>query len=142
MIYNINPIQIIYESLNNYDNDESSIFNLLKNNDTKVKSIRDISGELLKLKLNSPKEIKLAGMIENGKTIGDLIQKSPLNRDDTLRFLFFMRLSDLVDIEIDNSENHLREKNTTAGSNKQSFDKTDRMTSEEIQQYKTLTEKD
>lgn len=139
VIYNINPLQIIYDSINDYNND-SKIFKALRNTDTKINSTRDISTELLKLKLNSPKEIKLASMLENNQTIGELLEKSPLSENDTLRFLFFLKLSDLTDFDIpgvDLSENVQRTNNES-----QSFDKTDRMSSEEIQQYKTLTEKD
>lgn len=142
VMYNINPMQIIYDSLTDFDPNRSLIYRILCDRNTRIKTSRDISSELLKIKLNTPKEIKFAGLLESDQSVGELIEKSPLDDTNTLRFLLFLKLTDLIDMDSDNSVFDLDSGRDTTKDKKQSNDRTDRMTSDEIEQYKSFTHKE
>ena len=95
--FRIDPIQIIYEVVDNHyvydpvasENDLHAVVHVRE----------EIYDKLNDLKINSVKQIKLANMIKENYRIGEIIDNSPLKQNETYKFLKFLELSELISIE-------------------------------------------
>jgi len=56
------------------------------------------------LKFSSTKELKLTNLIKKAKTVGDLIEISPLDKENTRKFIFFLHLAEFIDLNDEHSE--------------------------------------
>lgn len=128
--YKINPIQVIYEGVNRFINNGQIPHNTFYDMNSSMIPDQDIREELKKLVFNSPRELKLANLLNEELPLKRIISVSPLNANDTLRFLYFLYLADLVEI---------RSKNSTPKNTKQpkditpTYDKTKILSEQEIE---------
>lgn len=103
-IYNINPIQIIYDmsktgSLNPKIIDSENLKNELWITPTKV-----FDFEIDKIQLSSLKEIKLSNIITEQISLSEVLINSPLNKEESIKFLNFLYLCKLINIADSSNE--------------------------------------
>ncbi|MGI9534649.1 MAG: GumC family protein, partial [Thermodesulfobacteriota bacterium] len=103
-IFRIDPIQVIYDAVNNL-----YIYDAPSSNDSYnlgfIKSKKELKSKIKELKLiSSIKQIQLAELIESNGYIKDIVTNSPLEQDETFKFLKFLELAELITIE--HSENN------------------------------------
>ena len=98
-IFKINPMQVIYEAINKFYEDKN-LFNRKKfKNGVVFKASDNFNDELNKLTFTTVKHFKLANNISENNKVGDIIKKSPLNKNETFKFLFFLEKAKLIEME-------------------------------------------
>lgn len=105
VIYNINPIQVIYDAVKRSILEDRNITDLISDDTTSITPGPNITNELSNLKLASPKELKLANLLRKDQAISDLIDKSPLSEEETYDFLYFLKIADFIDLKSENFNN-------------------------------------
>jgi len=105
VMYNINPIQVIYDAVKRSILEDRNITDLISDDTTSITPSPNITNELSNLKLASPKELKLANLLRKDQAISDLIDKSPLSEEETYDFLYFLKIADFIDLKSENFNN-------------------------------------
>jgi chorismate mutase len=98
-MYNIHPLQVIYDAVERSVIEDQQISSLLKKDGTILSRRWGLAQDIATLKFSSAKELKLANLIKKAKTVGDLIEISP--------FAEFIDLND-EDSEDENVENIIK----------------------------------
>ncbi len=104
VMYNINPLQVIYDAVEKSIVDDSEISNLLNNNNTIISRRWGLAQDIATLKFSSTKELKLANSIKKAKSIGELISISPLDEENTKRFILFLHTAEFIDLRDESSQ--------------------------------------
>lgn len=104
VMYNINPLQVIYDAVEKSIVNDTEISNLLNNNNTIISRRWGLAQDIATLKFSSTKELKLANSIKKAKTIGELISISPLDEENTKRFILFLHTAEFIDLRDESSE--------------------------------------
>lgn len=145
VMYNINPIQVIYDAVKRSILEDRNITDLISDDTTSITPSPNITNELSNLKLARPKELKLANLLRKDQAISDLIDKSPLSEEETYDFLYFLKIADFIDLKSENFNNPKDvsndEKQKHLDEKKSSDDDTDRMSIDEIEEIRNLTER-
>jgi serine/threonine protein kinase len=116
-IFRIDPIQVIYEAVdNNYIFEDPLSSNI--DIDGLIRPKEVLFTKIGELNLNSIKEIKLINMIKEEISISDLVTASPLSNQDTFKLLKFLDLTELVSIE----KNYSSSSNTATQTQKNLID--------------------
>lgn len=95
-IYNINPIQIIYDLV------REGLLNPLKidaeniDNELLLSPTKNFEPEIARIKLSSLKEIKLSNLLRDNTSLKEVLINSPLDKKSSLYFLNFLLLCDLI----------------------------------------------
>ena len=79
---------------------------------TKVHTIKGFKEKIEELRLESVKQLKLASMIEENTSISEIVDTSPLKKDETFKFLKFLELSELISIKVRQSDSEDSEDKT------------------------------
>jgi serine/threonine protein kinase len=93
----INPIQMIYEGANRFI-EKGEILRLLYDQNSSIIPSPDFEEEVKNLGF-SYKELELVEVLRKGITLEEAILKSPLNIDDTVKFLYSLNFIELVEIQ-------------------------------------------
>jgi serine/threonine-protein kinase len=99
VMYNINPLQVIYDAVDKSVIEDTEVTSLLGSDNTIISRRWGLAQDISTLKFSSTKELKLANSIKNAKTIGDLIGMSPLDEENTRKFILFLQLAEFVDLK-------------------------------------------
>lgn len=98
-IYNIYPLQIIYDVIYG-DLLKLDIIENIKNSEQFfIQPTQNYLPETVKLKLSSLKEIKLSNILKQETNLKEAINNSPLNMEDSSKFLNFLYICNLIKIE-------------------------------------------
>ncbi|HEX3037147.1 MAG TPA: serine/threonine-protein kinase [Thermodesulfobacteriota bacterium] len=102
--YRIHPLQVIYDLVNRFvrngeisDNSPYGMTSLLVPGS-------NMKEELVDIVFTSSRELKLLELVKERITLNEAISKSPLSKDDTLKFLYFLSLAKFVEIRPEKSE--------------------------------------
>jgi serine/threonine protein kinase len=93
----IHPMQMIYEGTNRFI-EKGQILRLLHDQNSSIIPIPNIEEEVKNLGL-SYKELELVEVLRKDITLEEAILKSPLNIDDTVKFLYSLNSIELVGIQ-------------------------------------------
>ena len=104
VMYNIHPLQVIYDAVERSVIEDQQISSLLKKDGTILSRRWGLAQDIATLKFSSTKELKLANLIKKAKTVGDLIEISPLDKENTRKFIFFLHLAEFIDLNDEHSE--------------------------------------
>jgi len=104
VMYNIYPLQVIYDAVERSVIEDQQISSLLKKDGTILSRRWGLAQDIATLKFSSTKELKLADLIKKAKTVGDLIEISPLDKENTRKFIFFLHLAEFIDLNDEDSE--------------------------------------
>ncbi|MCH6575037.1 MAG: serine/threonine protein kinase, partial [Bacteroidetes bacterium] len=104
VMYNIHPLQVIYDAVERSAIEDQQISSLLKKDGTILSRRWGLAQDIATLKFSSTKELKLANLIKKAKTVGDLIEISPLDKENTRKFIFFLHLAEFIDLNDEHSE--------------------------------------
>ncbi|NIP39363.1 MAG: serine/threonine protein kinase [Candidatus Dadabacteria bacterium] len=99
VMYNINPLQVIYDAVQKSIIDDSHISDLLNADNTIIARRWGLAQDIATLKFQSTKELKLANSIKEANTIGDLIKISPLDEQGTRNFILFLHTAEFIDLK-------------------------------------------
>lgn len=94
---NIHPMQVIYEGANRFI-EKGQILKLLYDQNSIIVPSPDFEEEVENLGF-SYKELELVEVLRKGITLEEAILKSPLNIDDTVKFLYSLNFIELVEIQ-------------------------------------------
>ena len=98
-IFRVDPIQVIYEAVDrHYIFNEENVDNSL-NLEGQVIAKDTLEGKIKSINFSSVKEIRLANMVKDQVEISKIIENSPLDRQETFKFLKFLDLADLISID-------------------------------------------
>lgn len=95
--YHINPIQIIYDAIDSYILLKPYDFRDYNSGGTVYPSSN--MGKLSDIVLSTSRHYKLADMISEPVSLSYILLESPLDREDTLKFLQFLKLAQFIRIE-------------------------------------------
>lgn len=104
VMYDIHPLQVIYDAVERSVIEDQQISSLLKKDGTILSRRWGLAQDIATLKFSSPKELKLTNLIKKAKTVGDLIEISPLDKENTRKFIFFLHLAEFIDLIDEDSE--------------------------------------
>ncbi len=96
ILYKIHPLQIIYEGINKYV-DREKILNLLEERGSLIIGRDDINSQIGNLTLSSPQELKLIDILKDKPRLEEAISKSPISIDETLKFMYFLNSTALIE---------------------------------------------
>ncbi|MBI2487323.1 MAG: protein kinase [Deltaproteobacteria bacterium] len=133
-MYKIHPMQVIYEGVNRFIRNGEIPQNSLYDMNSSIFPNPDMREELKNLVFQSTKELKLLDLIRGRLSLKEIISMSPLNPSDTLRFLYFLSLAELVGIRGENfifEDKRQLKKGITPTS-----DKTELLTEQEIKKLR------
>jgi hypothetical protein len=99
VMYNINPLQVIYDAVDKSVIEDLEVTSLLGRDDTVISRRWGLAQDITTLKFSSTKELKLANSVKKAKTVGDLIHMSPLDEQDTRKFILFLQLAEFIDLK-------------------------------------------
>lgn len=102
--YKINLLQVLYEGVKRFVNIPSveEIFSPKDGGDAEIKLSPDLRVEISGIGFN-PRESRFIQLLKEG-TINDVLSTSRLNREETLKLLYFLHLLDLLKISNPNPE--------------------------------------
>lgn len=98
VLYKIHPLKVIYEGVNQYV-DRVKILKLLEESGSLIIPRGDIDAEVGNLALSSSPESELVELLKEKPRLDEALSKSPLTIDDTLKFLYFLNLVELIDLQ-------------------------------------------
>ncbi|MGH7884775.1 MAG: serine/threonine-protein kinase [Thermodesulfobacteriota bacterium] len=97
-IYNINPLQIIYDLVREGFLNPSGIDIKNIDNEMSLSPTKKFDPEITKIKFSSLKEIKLSNLLRENKSLKEVLMNSPLDKKSSLNFLNFLYLCDLITV--------------------------------------------
>ena len=113
--FRIDPIQIIYDAVDKHYIYEEILQDNNLNHDGIIKPNKELTEKISELSLSSVQEIKLANILSEKITINEILSESPLDHQDTFKFLKFLDLAQLITIEKNKSSTKkLNKKQKTA----------------------------
>ena len=98
-IFRVDPIQVIYEAVDkHYIFNEEAMDNSL-NLEGQIVAKDTLERKIKSINFGSIKEIRLANMVKDQVEISEIIENSPLDKQETFKFLKFLDLADLISID-------------------------------------------
>ncbi|HSE83838.1 MAG TPA: protein kinase [Thermodesulfobacteriota bacterium] len=98
-MYKINPIQVVYQAVTRFIRNVEIPNSLLCDVNSAVVPSPDMKEELKNVAFQSTKELKLIDLIRGQVSLKEIVSRSPLNARDTSKFLYFLSLAGLVEID-------------------------------------------
>ena len=133
-MYKINPMQVVYQAVTRFIGNVEIPHNSFYDMNAAIVPSPDMKEELENLAFQSTKELKLIDLIRGQLSFKEIISRSPLNASDTSRFLYFLSLAGLVEIDGKNfifEDNKRLKEDITLTS-----DKTELLTEQEIKELR------
>ncbi len=134
-MYKIHPVQVIYELVNRFIKNGEIPQNSFYDMNSLIVPNPDMREELKSLVFQSTKELRLVDLVRGEHSLKEVVSMSPLNASDTLRFLYFLSLVDLLKIEGGNSKFEDRRKHDRKDDTPPS-DKTELLSENELKRLK------